>query len=59
MNDLKELRKLICEAIQKTNHSCSGIMQSKCNYKGCCAHCGVIAEYLLNNNVEVHNENNK
>ena len=58
MDNIKELRRLICEAAQKTNHRCSDTMQSKCKYKGCCAHCHVIAEYLLNNNVEVHNENN-
>ena len=59
MDNTKQLTELICEATQKTNYKCSDTMKSRCKFKGCCAYCLTIAEYLLNNNVEVHNENNK
>lgn len=56
MDNRKQLAKLICEATQKTNSSCSDDLKAKCAYEGCCAYCLTIAEHLLENSVVVINE---
>lgn len=49
MGQREELAKLICEATQKTNYSCT----MKCKRDGSCAYCQVIVEHLIENGVFV------
>ena len=47
--DEKNLRKLICEATQKTNYKCNDVCKALCDGKGNCAYCHIIAEHILQN----------
>ena len=46
---VNDFAKLICEASQKTNYSCSDSLKTMCKGKGYCAYCLTIAEHIYNN----------